>query len=91
MNEFLGRELIIYILENKLEDVSIFDEAFFSGFMSVEEAAKKLECGTATIMALINLNRIRAIETCGCVYIFPNSLEEYMKAQKAVINGGMYV
>lgn len=86
-----GRDLIIYILDNDLKDVSIFDEKFFSGFISVEDAAKRLEAGTATVMALIRMNRIRAFETSDSIYIFPESLEEYIKSQETIINGGMYV
>lgn len=40
-----GRELIIYILQNNLEDAEIFDDNLKSMFMSVEEAAVKFGCG----------------------------------------------
>lgn len=36
-----GRELIIFILENNLEDVSIFDGDTLPGLMTLDEAAVK--------------------------------------------------
>lgn len=45
-----GRDLIIYILKNNLEDKDIFKDGVFVGLMTVEEAAVKFGVGPATIM-----------------------------------------
>ena len=44
-----GRELIIYILQNNLEDEEVFKDGIFVGFMTEEEAAVKFKVGVATI------------------------------------------
>jgi hypothetical protein len=46
-----GKELILYILQNNLEDTVVLDGTFFVGFMTVEEAAVKFNVGPETIKA----------------------------------------
>jgi hypothetical protein len=46
-----GKELILYILHNNLEDVVVLQNGIFIGFMSEEEAAVKFGVGIATIRA----------------------------------------
>lgn len=46
-----GKELILYILQNNLENTIVLDGCLFVGFMTEEEAAVKFEVGTATIRA----------------------------------------
>lgn len=46
-----GKELILYILQNNLEDTIVLDNGFFVSFMTEEEAAVKFGVGTATIRA----------------------------------------
>ena len=46
-----GKELILYILQNNLEDTVVLKDGFFIGFMTEEEAAVKFGVGTATIRA----------------------------------------
>lgn len=46
-----GKELILYILQNNLEDTVVFGDEFFSAFMTVPQAAVKFEVGEATIRA----------------------------------------
>lgn len=45
-----GRDLIIYILQNNLEDEEIIKEDAFVGFMNAREAAAKFGVGIATVM-----------------------------------------
>lgn len=54
-----GRELIIYILENDLEDSTLFEDGDVFGFTSVEKAAVELEVGPATINAWIDMFKIK--------------------------------
>lgn len=44
-----GRDLIIYILANGLEDEEVFQDGKFIGFVTAGEAAAKLGVGVATI------------------------------------------
>lgn len=44
-----GRDLVIYILQNNLEDKPVFEDGKLLGFMNVGEAALKWNVGTATI------------------------------------------
>lgn len=71
-----GRELIIYILQNNLEDTEIFDDNLKSMFMSVEEAAVLFEYGPSTIVTLIELGILNAITIDGKYYIFRKMRKE---------------
>jgi transposase len=44
-----GKELILYILQNNLENTLVLKDGFFVGFMTEEEAAVKFGVGKATI------------------------------------------
>ena len=46
-----GRDLIIYILQNNLEDEVVIQDGIFVWLMSEEEAAVKFEVGVAQIKA----------------------------------------
>lgn len=46
-----GKELILYILQNNLENTIVLDGCFFVGFMTEEETAVKFNVGTETIRA----------------------------------------
>lgn len=62
-----GRDLIIYILKNNLEDEPIFKDGSFIGFMTMDEAAMKYNVGVATIyawMILGHLDYVRIGEEC---------------------------
>lgn len=69
-----GRELIVYILQNKLEDEPIFKNNSFIGFMTVEEAAIKANVGVATICAWMFLGKIPYVKIGVHVFI-PGNFE----------------
>ena len=48
-----GRDLIVYILSNGLEDEPVFKDGKFIGFLTASEAAEKLNVGVATVGALV--------------------------------------
>lgn len=54
-----GRDLIIYILENGLEDQELFVDGVIPLFITAEEAAVKWKCGTATVKAMIEINKVK--------------------------------
>lgn len=59
-----GRELMLYILQNKLEDEIIIET------MSVEEAAVLYGVGLATIRAWWELGLLDGFDIGGCLYLF---------------------
>lgn len=64
-----GRELILYILENHLEDKPVFEDGRFVGYISFGEAATSMDVGIATIGALIRINDIEHIQVNGETYL----------------------
>lgn len=57
-----GRDLIVYILSNGLEDESIFKDGKFVGFINITEAAEKMNVGVGTIYAWIAQRQIDFID-----------------------------
>ena len=46
-----GKELILYILQNNLENTIVLEDGVFIGFMNEKEAAVKFNVGVETIRA----------------------------------------
>lgn len=67
-----GRDLIIYILQNNLEDELVFDDGVFLGFMNEMEAAIKFDVGVATIRTWYELGMLKGIKLGGTLYIPAN-------------------
>ena len=53
-----GRELILYILQNHLEDQEVFANGKFLDFMTVKETAAKFEVGETTVRVWVKMNMI---------------------------------
>ena len=70
-----GRELIIYILKNDLENEPVFKDGKFIGFITVVEAARNLNVGIATIYTWISQGLVDCLVIGGIVYI-PADLEK---------------
>ena len=66
-----GRDLIIYILQNGLEDVDVFspDGTFFMIFETEEDYARKHDIGVASVRAMIELGMILSVNFKGVNYI----------------------
>lgn len=73
-----GRELIMYILKNGLEDEDIFKDDVFIGFMTVEQAAAKFDVGIHTVLFWYNQEIIKGFD-CGGVLYFKADLEDPRK------------
>lgn len=71
-----GRDLIIYILQNHLEDEPVFKDGKFIGFMNCDEAAVKFGVGKATLSALASLGQIPSIETEDTILVPGNATIE---------------
>ena len=79
-----GRELIMYILKNGLEDEPVFKEGRFLGFITTEDAAVIFGVGPATIHTWLSLNILPSIQIGDQVHIpiFHSAYEEYTKLKQ---------
>lgn len=64
-----GRDMIMYILENHLEDEELFKDGKIPGLMTYEEAAVKFGVGIETIKAWIAFGWLDAVTIYGYHYI----------------------
>lgn len=64
-----GRDLILYILKNNLEDEPVFQDGKFIGFMTVGEAAVKMNVGPATIRSLADMHWLDSIKIGDEIFI----------------------
>jgi hypothetical protein len=69
-----GRDLIIYILSNGLENEPIVKDGKLMGFMTVEEAACKMRVGVATIHVWIYQRLLDFVSIGDAIYIPANSI-----------------
>jgi hypothetical protein len=76
-----GRDLVLYILQNRLEDEPVFEDGIFLGFMNEMEAAVKFNVGTSTIRAWVYREMLPAIRIGSVLYIPAN-------AEKPDMNNG---
>lgn len=75
-----GRDLIIFILQNNLEDKDIFIDNCLVGFMSIEQAAVKFGVGQATVEVWCHCGAIPCVQFGETFYIYPN-------AKRPVVSG----
>ena len=68
-----GRDLILYILENNLENEPVVKDGIFIGLMSEEEAAAKFDVGVSTIRVYNTLKMLDGIEISGKLYFLRNA------------------
>ena len=64
-----GRELIIYILANGLEDEPVFKNGNFIGFVTPNEVAVKEHVGTATVHTWIHQGRLESEAVSEGIYV----------------------
>jgi excisionase family DNA binding protein len=64
-----GREFILYILENGLEDEPIFKDGKFIGFLTIGEVAAQMDVGIATVATWIAQGRLEYVRIGGMIYI----------------------
>lgn len=85
-----GRELILYILENGLEDELVFKNGKFIGFVTPEEVAIKSNVGTATVHAWIHQGNLIGEAVKEGIYIPANYKTPVAKTPYMIINGVPY-
>lgn len=71
--ELTGKDLIVYILENDLEDNVFFKDGKFVGFMTLDEAAIKFNVGKDTVLTWYILGMIEGVNIGKDVYILPTA------------------
>lgn len=64
-----GRDLIIYILQNHLEDEEVFKDGKFIGFLTPKEAAVKFGVSDATIHAWMSLGMLEGATVTQRTYV----------------------
>lgn len=83
-----GRELIMYILENHLEDEPVFQNGTFVGYVSDVKFAEMLGVGVATVRAWIMIGRIKDAIMIGDVMFVPaiyiNTLKSEVKHESEI-------
>lgn len=68
-----GRELIIYILKNHLEDEEVFKDGKIIGFMSAAEFAELWDVGEATVRLWVTLGYVDGLFMYDDLYIPHNA------------------
>lgn len=68
-----GRDLIIYILQNHLEDEPIYKDGSFLGFMTDSDTAIKFDVGIATIRACVKEGILDGVYIGDKLYIPSNA------------------
>lgn len=67
-----GRELIYYILDNRLEDEVVLTDNSIIGLMNEEEAAAKFSVGVSTIRAWYVCGMIKGTEIGETIFFLRN-------------------
>lgn len=64
-----GRELIIYILSNNLEDELVIKDGRLVGFMSVDDVAVAIGTGPASIKALLTMGEVEGYQLGNSLFL----------------------
>lgn len=70
-----GRELILYILTNGLENEEVFKDGQFLCFMSEEEAAVKFGVGSATIRLWYQRGILKGTKIGDSIFILKDAVD----------------
>lgn len=68
-----GRELILYILANGLEDEPVVKDGRLLGYMPLLDAALQFNVGTATVISWVNSGLLEGIDINGILQVPVNS------------------
>lgn len=79
-----GRDLIIYILQNDLENNPVFEDGHLLGFMNEVEAAVKFDVGGATIQVWVKLGYLEGFRIGNMLYIPANAEDPRNNITKGV-------
>lgn len=79
-----GKELILYILQNNLEDTIVLQDGFFIGFMTEEEAAVKFGVGVANIRAWYHCNMLKGTKIGDSLYFLKDVADPRIALQTKI-------
>ena len=71
-----GKELIVYILQNDLENEEVFKDGTFIGFISESKFASEMDVGVATVRLWAAMGFINHIEIGDTIYIPANERDK---------------
>lgn len=63
-----GKELILYILQNNLENTVVLEDGLFTGFITAEEVAIRCNVGVETVRAWYNCKWIKGTKIGETLY-----------------------
>ena len=69
LTEMTGKDLILYILQNDLLEVSVFRDGHFLNCLTIPEAAVHYRVGEATIRTWLELGMIKGIQLGTDIYV----------------------
>jgi excisionase family DNA binding protein len=69
-----GRDLILYILSNNLENEPVFQNGKFIGFITAAEAAAKMNVGVPTVCVWIAQNQLDGVRIGDNFYVPADSV-----------------
>lgn len=72
-----GKELIVYILQNNLENEEVFKDGNILGYVPVPKAAVEMGMGEAAVRALISLGAVSRIKINDVEYVSAVDIQEY--------------
>ena len=79
-----GRDLIVYILQNHLEDKPIFIDECFMNMLTEVQAAAKFNVGVETIRVWFSFGALDGIKVGDTIFISPNT-KSPMERQKPLV------
>ena len=72
MTPVTGKDLIIYILQNNLENEPVFKDGKFIGYVTLHEVAAKANVGVPTVCTWIHQGWLDCVIVGGNIYIPAN-------------------
>lgn len=69
-----GKNLIIYILSNNLEDEPIFKDGKIIGFLTDIEAAERLSIGVESVRTMVNMGILYGFKLGDVTYVSKKSI-----------------
>lgn len=85
-----GKDLMLYILNNNLEDKPVYEDGKLLGFMDVTEAAAKFNVGVNTIFTWIGFKCIEHIMIADMIYIPIDAIPPMLEKPYITMNGVKY-
>ena len=79
--QMTGRDLILYILNNNLDNAPVVDNGRFLMFSTVDEAAVRLGVGSSTVRAWIKLGLLPHVKLGNEIYI-PHDAKPGLQGEK---------